>query len=438
MSDHQRAALEVMARSSSLPHRKVVQSRALLLAADGVATNEVARRCGTSAESVRAWRRRFADQGVEGVGRIGPGRGRPSSLPEGTVAEVVRVTLEETPNDGSTHWTTRSLAQRFGIGKDTVARIWRRHNLKPWKVDTFKISNDPDFEEKLVDVVGLYLDPPERAVVFSFDEKTQVQALDRTQPSLPLKPGRAGTMTHDYKRNGTTDLFVALNVATGEVIYDTKPRHSAKEVLGFFKLIDLHVPRHLDVHVVLDNLSAHKAPAVAEWLAHPRRGRWHLHFTPTSSSWLNLVEGWFKHLTERRLRRGTFTSVDALIEAIQVWAEHWNDDPKPFVWRKTAQDIITKVRRGRAALTRQAKSAHRISAGCDGGEEVPVGFAGVEQHPDPVVGESAESEADAFDAFDQVVDRFGGSVRHSGSVPCNDLVPPPGDGAPQRPGLGWT
>ena len=260
ISDEQRAALEVMARSSSLPYRKVVQSRALLFAADGVAINEVARRCGTSAESVRAWRRRFAEQGVEGVGRIAPGRGRRPWLPEGTVAEVVRVTLEETPEDGSTHWTTRSLAQRFGIGKDTVARIWRNHNLKPWKVDTFKISNDPDFEEKLVDVVGLYMDPPERAVVFSFDEKTQVQALDRTQPSLPLKPGRAGTMTHDYKRDGTTDLFAALNVATGEVIYDTKPRHSAKEVLGFFKLIDLHVPRHLDVHVVLDNLSAHKAP----------------------------------------------------------------------------------------------------------------------------------------------------------------------------------
>ena len=357
ISGEQRAALEVMARSSSLLYRKVVQSRALLFAADGVAISEVARRCGTSAESVRAWRRRFAEQGVEGVGRIAPGRGRRPWLPEGTVAEVARVTLEETPEDGSTHWTTRSLAQRFGIGKDTVARIWRNHNLKPWKVDTFKISNDPDFEEKLVDVVGLYMDPPERAAVFSFDEKTQVQALDRTQPSLPLKPGRAGTMTHDYKQNGTTDLFAALNVATGEVIYDTKPRHSAKEVLGFFKLIDLHVPRHLNVHVVLENLSAHKAPAVAKWLAHPRTKRWHLHFTPTSSSWLNLVEGWFKQLTDRRLRRGTFTSVDALIETIKVWAERWNDDPKPFLWRKTAEDIITKVRRGRTALTHQTKSA---------------------------------------------------------------------------------
>jgi transposase len=210
------------------------------------------------------------------------------------------------------------MAARHGIGKDSVARIWRDHELKPWKVDTFKISTDPDFEAKLVDVVGLYMNPPERAVVFSLDEKTQCQALDRTQPSLPMKRCRGATMTHDYKRNGTTDLFAAMNVATGEVIYATKARHRAKEVLAFFKLIDLHVPRHLDVHVVLDNLSAHKAPEIIEWLAHPKRARWHLHFTPTSASWLNLVEGWFHLLTERRLRRGTFSSVDELVEGIEA------------------------------------------------------------------------------------------------------------------------
>ena len=238
-----------------------------------------------------------------------------------------------------------NLARRFGIGKDTVARIWRDHNLKPWKAETFKLSTDPHFEEKLVDVVGLYLNPPERAVVFSFDEKTQVQALDRTQPSLPMKPGRGGTMTHDYKRHGTTDLFAAMNVATGEVLYDTRRSHTASDVLRFFKLIDLHVPKHLDVHVVLDNLSAHKAPPVAEWLADPKRARWHLHFTPTSSSWLNLVERWFGELTERRLRRGVFTSVPDLINAIEIWTEHWNDDPQPFIWHKTAQEIIKKVRR---------------------------------------------------------------------------------------------
>ncbi len=356
MSDEQRAALERMQRSTSLAHRQVVQAKALLLAADGVATNEVARRCSTTDTSVRAWRRRFEAEGVEGVGRIAPGRGRRSWLPDGAVAAVVEDTRRNEPDDGSTHWTTRLMAKRHGIGKDSVARIWRDHGLKPWKVDTFKISTDPDFEAKLVDVVGLYLNPPERAVVFSFDEKTQCQALDRTQASLPMKPGRANTMTHDYKRNGTTDLFAASNVATGEVLYDTKPRHRAKEVLSFFKLIDLHVPGELDVHVVLDNLSAHKAPEVTKWLAHPKRARWHLHFTPTSSSWLNLVEGWFHLLTQRRLRRGTFNSVDALIEGIELWAEHWNDDPKPFIWHKTAAEIVAKVRRGRTALT-EAKSA---------------------------------------------------------------------------------
>ena len=356
LSDAQRAELEAMVRSTSLTHRAVRQAEGLLWAADGVPNEEIGRRVGVSANTVRAWRASWAKQGAAGVGVIAKGRGRKPWLAEGTVAEVVRVTLTEVPDDTSTHWTTRTLAKRMGIGKDSVAKIWRDHKLKPWKVDTFKLSNDPLFEDKLVDVVALYLNPPAKAVVFSFDEKTQCQALDRTQPSLPMKPGRAGTMTHDYKRNGTTDLFAALNVATGEVIYATKPRHRAKEVLAFFKFIDAHVPRHLEVQVVLDNLSAHKAPEITEWLAHPKRARWHLHFTPTSSSWLNLVEGWFHLLTERRLRRGTFSSVDELIEGIGLWAEHWNDDPKPFVWQKTANEIIAKVRRGRTALT-EAKSA---------------------------------------------------------------------------------
>ena len=356
LSDEQRSVLEQMARSTSLPHRKVTQARALLWAAEGMANEEIARLCAVDSDAVRRWRHRFAETGVGGVGVIAKGRGRRSWLPEGTVAEVVRVTLEEKPDDTSTHWTTRTLAKRLGIGKDSVARIWRDHHLKPWKVETFKISNDPDFEAKLVDVVGLYMNPPERAVVFSFDEKTQCQALDRTQPSLPMRPGRADTMTHDYKRHGTTDLFAALNVATGEVLYDCRKQHTAKDVKAFFKWIDLHVPKDLDIHVVLDNLSAHMAPEVTAWLDHPKRARWHLHFTPTSSSWLNLVERWFKELTDRRLRRGVFTSIGALVDAIELWAEHWNDDPKPFVWHKPAAEIIDKVRRGRAAL-HQIKSA---------------------------------------------------------------------------------
>src|SRR6266545_3365089 len=356
VTKEQRSELRRMAASTALPHRTVVQAGALLLAAEGVSNEEIARRSGVDSDAVRRWRVRFAERGIAGVGAIAKGRGRKPGLAEGTVAEVVRVTCQEKPGDGSTHWTTRSLAKRFGIGKDAVARIWSDHNLKPWKTETFKLSNDPDFERKLIDVVGLYLNPPERAVVFSFDEKTQVQALDRTQPSLPMRPGRAGTMTHDYKRHGTTDLFAAMNVATGEVLYDCRKHHKGADVLAFFKLIDLHVPRRLDVHVVLDNLSAHMGPEVTTWLDHPKRARWHLHFTPTSSSWLNLVERWFKELTDRRLRRGVFSSVAELVDAIELWAEHWNDNPKPFMWHKTATEIVEKVRRGRATLT-QVKSA---------------------------------------------------------------------------------
>jgi transposase len=358
MTDEQRAELDQMAHSRTLPYRMVVQAKALVMAADGVPTNVVARRCETTDTSVRAWRRRFEVEGVEGVGRIAEGRGRRSWLPAGTVAEVVRVTQNERPDDGSTHWTTRGLAERFGIGKDSVARIWRHHGLRPWKVDRLKISNDPRFEERLTDVVGLYVHPPQRAVVFSFDEKTQCQALDRTQPSLPMKRGRAGTMTHDYKRHGTTDLFAALNIATGEVLYDTRKQHTANDVLAFFKLIDLHVPTDHDIHVILDNLSAHGAPEVTGWLAHPRRARWHLHFVPTSSSWLNLVERWFKELTDRMLRRGVFCSLPALVDAIELWIEHWNDDPKPFVWHAEADKIIEKVRRGRTALTEVKSATH--------------------------------------------------------------------------------
>jgi len=350
VSVDQRGALVRMSRSTSLPHRMVVQAKGLLLAADGVANQEIARRCEVDSDTVRRWRTRFADKGVDGVGVIAKGRGRKPSIPAGTVEEVVRLTHKELPADGSTHWSARSMAARVGIGKDAVARIWADHGLKPWKVDTFKISNDPRFEEKLVDVVGLYLNPPSRAVVFSFDEKTQCQALDRTQPSLPMKRGRAGTMTHDYKRNGTIDLFAAMNLATGEVLTDLRKGHAGADVLRFFKQIDATVPQGLSVHVVLDNLSAHSTPEITKWLAHRDRRRWHLHYTPTSSSWLNLIERWFKELTDRRLRRGVFTSVADLSTAITTWAEHWNTDPKPFIWKATAEDIIAKVQRGRDTL----------------------------------------------------------------------------------------
>src|SRR5271169_2776678 len=345
VSDTERADLERMATSTSLPHRQVVQARGLLLAADGVANEEIARRCGVDSDTVRRWRSRFGEKRTGGVGVIAKGRGRKSSLGPGLVEEVLRLTHKEPPADGSTHWSTRTLAARVGIGKDSVAKNWADHNLK-----TFKVSNDPRFEEKLVDVVGLYVNPPARAVVFSFDEKTQCQALDRTQPSLPMKAGRAGTMTHDYKRNGTIDLFAAMNIATGEVLTDLRKSHTGADVLRFFKQIDASVPRGLGVHVVLDNLSAHSTPEIAKWLAHKERRRWHLHYTPTSSSWLNLIERWFKELTDKRLRRGAFSSVADLTAAITTWAQHWNDNPKPFIWKATAEDIITKVQRGRTTL----------------------------------------------------------------------------------------
>jgi transposase len=356
VTDDQRQELGRVAPSSVLPHRQVVQAQALLWAADGVANEEIARRCRVDSDTVRRWRNRFTDQGVDGVGAIAKGRGRKSWLPADTVQRVVEMTLTGRPPGGETHWTTRSLAAQVGVGKDTVAKVWSDHQLKPWKVDVFKLSNDPEFESKLVDVVGLYLKPPARAVVFSFDEKTQCQALDRTQPSLPMKPGRGGTMTHDYKRHGTIDLFAAMNVGTGEVHTHLRQGHAGVDVLAFFKQIDATVEKGLSVHVILDNLSAHKAPEVRQWLAHKNRRRWHLHFTPTSSSWLNLVERWFKELTDKRLRRGVFTSIDNLTRAITVWADHWNSDPKPFVWKATAEDIIEKVSRGRATL-HQIKSS---------------------------------------------------------------------------------
>ena len=357
VSDEERGELGRMARSSVLPHRQVRQARGLLLAADGVANEAIARELDTTPDTVRRWRRKFEAGGIEAVGTIAPGRGRKPEIGDEVIEAIVNDTLHSVPDDGSTAWTTRSMAALHGVGKDFVAKIWRDRRLRPWQVDTFKLSNDPDFEAKLVDVVGLYMNPPERAVVFSFDEKTQVQALDRTQPSLPMKPGRARTMTHDYRRHGTVDLFAALNVATGEVLTQTRSKHTGDDVLAFFKWIDLHTPKHLEVHVVLDNLSAHKSEPVRTWLEHPKRKRWHLHFTPTSASWVNLIENWFSLLTKKRLINSAFTSVADLVAAIEEWTSHWNDDPKPFVWTKPATDIIAKVRRGRTTLTHQINSA---------------------------------------------------------------------------------
>jgi len=347
MTGGQRAELETIARSTSRPHREVRHARALLMAADGVANAEIAERVGVGRGSVLAWRSRFEADGVERIGKVAKGRGRKRSISQEAIEKVVHDTLHSTP-PAETHWSCRSMAAHSGMSKATVQKIWSSRGIKPHLVATFKLSNDARFEEKLVDVVGLYLDPPERAVVLCVDEKSQIQALDRSQPSLPMKKGRAGTMTHDYKRNGTTTLFAALDAATGKVTGLCLSRHRHKEFLVFLKVIDGQVPKGLDVHLVLDNYGTHNHPNVKAWLAkHPR---FHLHFTPTSSSWLNLVERWFRELTDRAIRRGVFPSVDHLIAAIDDYLDAHNEDPKPFTWTASAASIIEKVERGRVAL----------------------------------------------------------------------------------------
>ena len=347
ISPGQREALEVLARSGTAPFREVRRAQALLMAADGRPNVQIAAAVGVTAVTVRAWRSRFAEEGLARFAEVREGRGRKPSIPAETVEEIVRVTVQETP-PGATDWSTRTMAARVGVSRDTVHRVWRARGLQPHRVETVKLSTDPRFEEKLVDVVGLYLNPPDKAVVLCLDAKSQVQALDRTQPSLPMKKGRAGTMTHDYKRHGTTTLFAALNVLTGAVVGQCLPRHRHDEFLVFLRRIQRKIPRGLQVHVILDNYATHSHPDVQTWLAkHPR---FHLHFTPTSSSWLNLVERWFRNLTDKRLRRGSFNSVADLIAAIEEYLTIHNEDPKPFVWTATADSILTKVRRGRVAL----------------------------------------------------------------------------------------
>jgi transposase len=343
----ERVALEEIASSPSLAHRAVREAKGLLMAADGVANMTIAQRLDVSRSTVLGWRSQFADDGVEGVGKVRAGRGRKPTIPQEKIDQVVHDTQHSAPPD-ATHWSVRSMAKHAGIGKSKVQQIWSGRGLKPHLVETFKLSNDPNFEDKLVDVVALYMNPPAGAVVLSVDEKSQIQALDRTQASLPMKPGRAGTMTHDYKRHGTTTLFAALNVLTGVILGKCLARHRNGEFLQFLKLVDRSVPKRKQIHLIVDNYGTHSHPNVTAWLAkHPR---FHLHFVPTSSSWLNLVERWFRDLTSKRLKRGSFVSVPELIAAIEDYIANHNADPKPFMWTKTADDIIEKVKRGRVAL----------------------------------------------------------------------------------------
>ena len=339
--------LEKLMRSRTAPHRDVQRATALVMASDGFANTRIAKEVGVSPTTVVNWRERFAVDGLKGFSGVRPGRGRKPSIPAAKVEEIVRLTLHETPS-GETHWSCRTMAQRAGVSPATVQRIWAARGLAPHRVVTFKLSSDPRFEEKLVDVVGLYLNPPENAIVLCMDEKSQIQALDRTQPSLPMKLGRAGTMTHDYKRHGTTTLFAALDVLTGAVIGQCLPRHRHTEFLKFLKTIDREVPKGLQIHLILDNYATHNHPAVKAWLA--THARFHLHFTPTSSSWVNMVEIFFGQLSAKAIRRGVFTSVPALIDAIETYLAAHNDNPQPFRWTATTEQILEKVRRGRVTL----------------------------------------------------------------------------------------
>jgi transposase len=343
----QRASLEVIAKSGTASHREVLRAKVLLSAADGLANARTAELVGVSVVTVREWRARFAAEGLAKFGEVRKGRGRKPEIPQEKVDDIVRLTQESKP-EGQTHWSCRTMAKATGVSAATVQRVWHARGLKPHLVETFKLSNDKRFDEKLVDVVGLYMAPPDKAIVLCLDEKSQIQALDRTQPSLPMKRGRAGTMTHDYKRNGTTTLFAALDVLSGKVIGQCLPQHTNNELLHFLKKIDREVPKGLAVHVITDNYGTRGHDNVKAWLAkHPR---FHFHFTPTSSSWLNLVERWFRELTQKALRRGVFRSVPELVSAIYAYLDAHNADPKPFVWTASAEDILQKVHRGRVVL----------------------------------------------------------------------------------------
>jgi transposase len=335
----ERAELEGWARRRTSAAGLAMRARIVLAAADGGSNTALAQRLGLSITTVRRWRNRFVVDRLDGL-LDEPRPGRPRVVGDEQIKALITSTLETPPRD-ATHWSTRSMAEHLGLSQSMVSRVWRAFGLAPHKQDSWKLSKDPLFVEKVRDVVGLYLDPPERAVVLCVDEKTQIQALNRTQPVFPMLPGTPARASHDYVRHGTSSLYAALDLATGKVIGSLHSRHRSQEFLAFLKKIDAEVPADLDCHVVLDNASTHKTPAVKRWLTnHPR---FVLHFTPTSSSWLNLVERWFAELTTKKLRLGTHTSVRQLNADIRAWIDTWNDNPRPYVWTKTADQILASI-----------------------------------------------------------------------------------------------
>ncbi len=352
LSDQERRVLRGWSRKRSAAQSLVLRSKIVLACAGGASNSQVAEMVGVSRETVRKWRAKFVTHRLEGL-TDQPRSGAPRKITDEQVEAVVAKTLDQAPPRGDTHWSTRSMAQAAGMSQSAVSRIWRAFGLKPHIVQTWKLSTDPQFVSKVRDVVGIYLSPPENALVLAVDEKSQIQALDRTQPVLPLEPTTPARMTHDYIRHGTTSLFAALDIASGSVIAQHYRRHRHQEFLRFLKLIDAAVPRHLDLHLVLDNYATHKTETVKKWLL--RHPRFHLHFTPTSASWLNLVERWFAELTTRKLRRSAHRSVVQLERDIRGWTKEWNKDPKPFVWTKTADEILETLT---AYCTRINDSGH--------------------------------------------------------------------------------
>ena len=350
VSEADRERLERLIRDRNTPQKVVWRARIVLLASDGLTAIAIAAAADKSVLTVRRWRRRYVAKGVDGLLKDATRPPRRKPLAAEKIKQVVHMTLHEKPPN-ATHWSMRSMAASAGISYSSVQRIWHAHGLKPHLVKTFKVSRDKNFAAKVADVVGLYLDPPDKALVLCVDEKSQIQALDRTQPGLPMKKGRAGTMTHDYKRNGTTTLFAALNMLDGKVIGTCMPRHRHREFLHFLKLIDHQTPADLDLHLIVDNYATHKIPSVKRWLkTHPR---FHLHFTPTSASWLNMVERFFAEITRNRIRRAAFKSIAELKRAIMEYLEKHNTDPKPFVWTKSAGEILEKVARAKQVLESQ-------------------------------------------------------------------------------------
>ena len=351
LNNEDRATLEKWARGRSTPARLVQRAKIVLLAAEDKENEQIGQELSFSRQMAGRWRTRFADKGLAGIEKDAPRGGRKATKREAIVPTIIEWTTQKKPSN-ATHWSCRTLAKTLGTNPTMVNRVWRANGLKPHLFRTFKVSNDPHFVEKLTDVVGLYLNPPEHALVLSVDEKSQIQALDRTQPTLPLKKGRCGTMTHDYVRNGTTTLFAALEMAEGKLIGTCMPRHRHQEWIKFLKQIDQETPANLDLHLIVDNYATHKHPRVKAWLK--RHPRFHMHFTPTSSSWANMVERWFREITDKRIRRGAFRSVEQLIATIQDYIAQHNQNPKSFVWTAKVEDILAKVRRARDVLNKTA------------------------------------------------------------------------------------